>query len=212
MAKDKSEKKEKKDKKKSRHSEDGVKKEKKEKRKSSDATAAAASAIEGADVSAVAVVDADGDVEVGDASIITNGDGQAVIKAPLAALVPFANPLCDEKNGKKVLKTVKKGSVTRDTLPRKKLYANDSQLRSKSASSEASKKSSKQCAKRPPQTQPHLPSHQVLLSWQQTFRRSTSSRTSPFSARTTTSPTSFFLAGQNSERLVALRGRLAWSW
>jgi hypothetical protein len=28
---------------------------------------------------------------------------------PLLALVPFANPLCGDKEGKKVLKSVKKG-------------------------------------------------------------------------------------------------------
>lgn len=110
MAKDKSEKKEKKDKKekKSRASEDGVKKEKKEKRKSTDATTAVLNAIEDDNPGAVAVVDNDGDVIVGDASEI-NGDSSAIVKVPEAALVPFANPLCDEKNGKKVLKTVKKG-------------------------------------------------------------------------------------------------------
>jgi H/ACA ribonucleoprotein complex subunit 2 len=31
------------------------------------------------------------------------------VEVPLAALVPFANPLCDEKSQKKVLKSVKKG-------------------------------------------------------------------------------------------------------
>ena len=40
-----------------------------------------------------------------------NGDVQVKVKtAPLlGALVPFANPLADEKVGKKVLKSVKKG-------------------------------------------------------------------------------------------------------
>ena len=102
MAKDKSEKKEKKEK---RQSVDGVKKEKKEKRdrKSTDTTATLLDTLEDA-----SAVDADGDVTIGGAE--TNGqlvktDGEI----PLAALVPFANPLCDEKSGKKVLKTVKKG-------------------------------------------------------------------------------------------------------
>lgn len=101
MAKDKSEKKEKKEK---RQSADGVKKEKKDKkdRKSTDATTAILNTLETAQPGAVAV-DADGDVIV-DAAAETS-----VAQIPQAALVPFANPLCDEKNGKKVLKTVKKG-------------------------------------------------------------------------------------------------------
>jgi H/ACA ribonucleoprotein complex subunit 2 len=96
MAKDKSTS-EKKDKKEKRKSVDanGVKKEKKEKPKS-DATAAAISEHHVA--SPAPVVDADGDV-------IVDVEGAA----PLGALVPFANPLCDEKATKKVLKTVKKG-------------------------------------------------------------------------------------------------------
>ncbi|KAF4554937.1 H/ACA ribonucleoprotein complex subunit NHP2-like protein [Elsinoe fawcettii] len=101
MAKDKSEKKEKKDKKREKVTDDGVKKEKKDKkdkRKSLDA-----SVIEDADTSVVAV-DADGDV------VIDAGANGAVALIPAAALVPFANPLADEKNGKKVLKTVKKAA------------------------------------------------------------------------------------------------------
>ena len=41
-----------------------------------------------------------------------NGDVQVKVKTEplLGALVPFANPLADEKVGKKVLKSVKKGS------------------------------------------------------------------------------------------------------
>lgn len=95
MAKDRSEKKEKKEK---RKSVDGVKKEKKE--KSSSVNAAALEKVE--DVVSGAV-DADGDVDVVDAE---DAAGAAV---PLAALVPFANPLADDKVGKKVLKSVKKG-------------------------------------------------------------------------------------------------------
>ncbi|KAL1297287.1 hypothetical protein AAFC00_004842 [Neodothiora populina] len=93
MAKDRSEKKEKKEK---RKSVDGVKKEKKEKR-TSDATAIL-NAVE--DVA----VDADGDVVV-DVEVDT-----AAATVPLGALVPFANPLCDDKAGKKVLKSVKKAA------------------------------------------------------------------------------------------------------
>ena len=43
-----------------------------------------------------------------------NGDVQVKVKTEplLGALVPFANPLADEKVGKKVLKSVKKGSLS----------------------------------------------------------------------------------------------------
>lgn len=103
MAKDRSEKKEKKEKRKSVDA-SGVKKDKKEKRKS-DATAVL-NAIEDAAPGAVAV-DADGDVIV-DASVV--GDDSSDV-TPIGALVPFANPLCDDKATKKVLKTVKKGEL-----------------------------------------------------------------------------------------------------
>lgn len=63
-------------------------------------------------------VDEDGDVTIADAAPETalamkeEGDGDkslVKVEVPLAALVPFANPLCDEKSQKKVLKGVKKG-------------------------------------------------------------------------------------------------------
>lgn len=43
-----------------------------------------------------------------------NGDVKVKVKTQplLGALVPFANPLADEKAGKKVLKCVKKGTVS----------------------------------------------------------------------------------------------------
>ncbi|KAK4546832.1 hypothetical protein LTR36_001564 [Oleoguttula mirabilis] len=133
MAKDKSEaeirekkeKKEKKDKKRKSSEVDGglddsmtagatpAKKEKKEKKHRKSLTAAAE------------VVDADGDVVVGDAQPSAvkaeAGDGEeeeekkdeaesAKAEIPLGAFVPFANPLCDEKAQKKVLKSVKKAA------------------------------------------------------------------------------------------------------
>lgn len=44
-------------------------------------------------------------------AIKENGDVEVKVKVapPVGALVPFANPLADEKVGKKVLKSVKKG-------------------------------------------------------------------------------------------------------
>lgn len=97
----KKDKKEKKDKKrKSEDIEDGAaeptpKKSKKEKRKSEVAV------IETQDDSVMDVdAKAEDDKEKG---------SKAVIAVPLAALVPFANPLADDKSQKKVLKAVKKG-------------------------------------------------------------------------------------------------------
>lgn len=66
--------------------------------------------------------DADGDAIMDTASgaevsIVKDEDEaekKVVVKmeVPLAALVPFANPLCDDKAQKKVLKSVKKGKPT----------------------------------------------------------------------------------------------------
>ena len=101
MAKEKSEerKKEKKDKKRSET--DGVskpKKEKKEKKSESPALSKALTeqldTITGAGNQPIALIDVSGDSGAG--------------KPLLAALVPFANPLADDKQGKKVLKGVKK--------------------------------------------------------------------------------------------------------
>lgn len=113
MAKERTEeeqrlKKEKKEKRASTTSEAGIKKEKKDKkRKSTDATTQLLNTLETEKPGSVAV-DEDGDVIV-DAEPVESK--QDLISVPLAALVPFANPLCDEKSGKKVLKTVKKGML-----------------------------------------------------------------------------------------------------
>ena len=104
---DKSAKKEKKDKKRKSSDVDGglddteapVKKEKKakkEKRKSD-----------------AVKIDEDGDVVIAEDVKVEEEedvkDEEKKVDVPLAALVPFANPLCDEKAQKKVLKAVKKG-------------------------------------------------------------------------------------------------------
>ena len=100
MAKDKSEKKERKErkeKKEKRSEVDGVKKSKEKKLKLSGDNIAAA--IE--EVNNGSLIEA---------AVIAPADGEIVVKAkPLGALVPFANPLADEKTTKKVLKCVKKG-------------------------------------------------------------------------------------------------------
>ena len=64
-------------------------------------------------------LDADGDVIVdstgGALAIKDESDDEKeekkAVDTPLLALVPFANPLCDEKSQKKVLKSVKKGTA-----------------------------------------------------------------------------------------------------
>ncbi|KUL88600.1 hypothetical protein ZTR_05192 [Talaromyces verruculosus] len=106
MGKDKSEKKDKKEKKEKKRSEtDGVhkssKKEKKEKKLSEVAekelTAQVLEGLEKKD----AVVE-----EV----VAVNGEAA---EAPIGALVPFANPLAEDKTAKKVFKTVKKAAVNK---------------------------------------------------------------------------------------------------
>lgn len=116
MAKDKSEKKEKKEK---RSEVDGVskkdKKEKKEKKvKSEDITTAPSNQLEPDKPGSVAI-DADGDVVIAD--VQENGvmeeqeeKKKLAIAVPKGALVPFANPLADEKVTKKALKGVRRGT------------------------------------------------------------------------------------------------------
>jgi H/ACA ribonucleoprotein complex subunit 2 len=68
-----------------------------------------------AGLDAVAIVDKDGDTVLADFEVKDEEDEEKdkkdiiKIENPLAALVPFAHPLCNEKEGKKVLKSVKKG-------------------------------------------------------------------------------------------------------
>jgi H/ACA ribonucleoprotein complex subunit 2 len=89
MAKEKSSKSDKKEKKEKRAEKNGVSKSKKD--KSVVDTAALVQAVEN---------------ESEDLQIVV---GTTPSGTPVAALVPFANPLADEKTGKKVLKGVKKG-------------------------------------------------------------------------------------------------------
>ena len=103
MSKDKSDKREKKDKKEKRSEADGVKKPKKEKK----------SKLNGDNVAAAfeeVTKTADAPVLGTTASAVVESSEEAVIK-PIGALVPFANPLADEKVTKKVLKSVKKGAT-----------------------------------------------------------------------------------------------------
>ena len=101
MGKDKSEKKEKKEK---RSEKDGVKKAKKDKKsKLSDDNLAAAFEE--------AVKEKEKPVVDSATLVVKEGSAEVVVK-PVGALVPFANPLADDKVTKKVLKTVKKGKAT----------------------------------------------------------------------------------------------------
>jgi len=107
----KKERKEKKDKK--RSEEDGVSKKSKKEKKQKATDAAGALAEEPEKIPAA-------DIDTG----FTNGDRDedaAVaeipkVKVPLEALVPFANPLADEKQTKKLLRTVQKGMFTANAL------------------------------------------------------------------------------------------------
>lgn len=109
MGKEKSEKREKKEKKEKRSEVDGVKKSKKEKK----------SKLNGDNVAAAfeEVVKKDEPVEETKAVVIKESSGEVVLK-PVGALVPFANPLADDKVTKKVLKSVKKGMSCCPLLPR----------------------------------------------------------------------------------------------
>lgn len=64
------------------------------------------------DVDGDVVMDAGAGAELAVVKDESDDEKKVVVKdeVPLAALVPFANPLCDEKAQKKVLKSVKKGN------------------------------------------------------------------------------------------------------
>jgi H/ACA ribonucleoprotein complex subunit 2 len=101
MGKERSEKKEKKEKKEKRSSSEevGVKKSKKEKKSKLNSENVAAALEEAVKVEVAKTAPAKEDTEENEVK-------------PIGALVPFANPLADEKVTKKVLKSVKKGTST----------------------------------------------------------------------------------------------------
>jgi H/ACA ribonucleoprotein complex subunit 2 len=101
MGKDKSEKKDKKEKKEKKRSEtDGVHKSKKEKKEKKLSEVAekelTAQVLEGLEQK-----------DAAEEVVAVNGE---VTETPIGALVPFANPLAEDKTAKKVFKTVKKGA------------------------------------------------------------------------------------------------------
>lgn len=112
MAKDTSEKrdkKEKKEKKEKRSESDGVKKSKKDKKSKLNGDNVAAAFEEVTKTAEVPEVQSK-------PLIIKEASGELTVR-PIGALVPFANPLADEKVTKKVLKSVKKGAIL--SIPRK---------------------------------------------------------------------------------------------
>jgi hypothetical protein len=167
MGKDKLEKKDKKEKKEKRSEKDGVvKSSKKEKKSKLNGDNIAAAFEEVSKETEAPVVETK-------ALIDSEGTGKVVIK-PVGALVPFANPLADEKVTKKVLKSVKKGMAAL-IHPQITLhwrggtdYLFFEQRRKTKPSSAESKKSSKRCEnhhKAHPVSQ-----HQASLSSQQISR------------------------------------------
>ncbi|KAN0112709.1 L30e-like protein [Hyaloscypha variabilis] len=108
MAKEKSEKRDKKEKKEKRSEADGVKKSKKDKK----------SKLNGDNVAA-AFEEATKEVkpEVETKEVLLKEEGGELVLKPVGALVPFANPLADDKVAKKVLKSVKKAAKNK-TLKR----------------------------------------------------------------------------------------------
>ena len=132
MAKDKSEKKEKKEKKEKREKDkeklsdkNGIhkssKKDKKEKKLvvGPDAAEQLLQDIEkreaNVDIKPQPAPEPNGDMNV-DVEVVNKEELVVVQVKPLGALVPFANPLADEKVGKKVFKSVKKGILDLSSL------------------------------------------------------------------------------------------------
>ncbi|EAW07471.1 ribosome biogenesis protein Nhp2 [Aspergillus clavatus NRRL 1] len=111
MGKDKSEKKDKREKKEKRSEKDGVHKSKDKKEKKDKTVLAEAveqeltsKVLDGIEKAVAAEATVDGTVEVE----LMEVDGR-----PVGALVPFANPLAEDKQAKKVLKSVKKAAVNK---------------------------------------------------------------------------------------------------
>jgi len=146
----------------------------------------------------------------GSVAVKEEGEVQVKIKAvPLiGALVPFANPLADEKVGKKLLKSVKKGTLSRPSLsPDANTIAR--QLPSKRRSSAVSKRSSRQFENPP---QPHPVMHlTVSLSSPQISHRWMLYLISLFCARITRFPTSSSPQGRSWGQQEVRRGLQAWS-
>ena len=127
---------------------------------------------------------------------------------PVGALVPFANPLADEKVGKKVFKSVKKGSSVLLCVFPKNFVLILLQRLSTGRSSEASRKSSKRCESRRP-TIRHC--RKGSWCWQRISARWMSSAISRYCVRITIYPTSTFRAERSWEWPGRRRDRHLWS-
>ncbi|CAP92330.1 snoRNA-binding protein [Penicillium rubens] len=108
MGKDKVEKKDRAEKKEKRAEKDGVHKVKKEKKEKKDKTALV-DAVE-KEIGSEAM---EGLEQTGDVAVKGEGEVDAVVDRPVGAVVPFANPLVEDKQAKKVLKSVKKAAVNK---------------------------------------------------------------------------------------------------
>ncbi len=186
-----------------RSAKDGVHKSKKDKKEK---TAAAAEDVE----VTTKLLNALESQKPGSVAVKDEGELQVKIKAvPLiGALVPFANPLADEKVGKKLLKSVKKGTLSRPSLsPDANTIAR--QLPNRRRSSAVSKRSSRQFENPP---QPHPVMHlTVSLSSPQISRRWTSYLISLFCARITRFPTFSLPQGRSWGQQEVRRGPPVWS-
>ncbi|KGO46708.1 Ribosomal protein L7Ae/L30e/S12e/Gadd45 [Penicillium expansum] len=103
MGKDKVEKKDRAEKKEKRAEKDGVHKVKKEKKEKKDKTALVDAVEKEIDSEAM-----EGLEQTGAVAVKGEGEVDAAVDRPVGALVPFANPLVEDKQAKKVLKSVKK--------------------------------------------------------------------------------------------------------
>lgn len=145
----------------------------------------------------------------GSVAVKEEGDIEVKVKAAplLGALVPFANPLADDKVGKKLLKTVKKckEAAICSYIDAKTIGW---QLQSKRPSSAVSKKSSKLCGSpQPPPPAIHLIVSSLL---QQISRPWTSFLTSRSSAKTTNYHISLSPRGRSWGLREVRRGLRAW--
>ncbi|OGM48605.1 ribosome biogenesis protein Nhp2 [Aspergillus bombycis] len=110
MAKDKVEKKDKREKKEKRSEKDGVHKSKKDKKEKKEKTALA-DAVE--QELTTKVLDGIDNAVAVEATAIVETEVMDVDARPVGALVPFAQPLVEDKSAKKVLKSVKKAAVNK---------------------------------------------------------------------------------------------------
>lgn len=112
MGKDKVEKKEKRDKKEKRSEKDGVhKSSKKEKKEKKDKTALTGAVEQELTSKVIDGIDEAVSAEKPNGVVKAEVEMEVDTARPVGAVVPFANPLVEDKSAKKVLKSVKKGKL-----------------------------------------------------------------------------------------------------